>query len=93
MVKSIHHESFYETGTWIDESLGIYLGWAVIKNSFCDRIPLCNEKGDIVLIFSGEDFPDPETAGCLKERGHSFQTDGPEYLVHLYEEIQRFSPA
>jgi asparagine synthase (glutamine-hydrolysing) len=90
MVKSIHHESFYETGTWIDESLGIYLGWAVIKNSFCDRIPLCNEKGDIVLIFSGEDFPDPEMASRLKERGHSFQMDGPEYLVHLYEEDPAF---
>jgi asparagine synthase (glutamine-hydrolysing) len=90
MVKSIHHETFYQTGTWIDEALGIYLGWAVIQNSFCDRVPLCNEKGDVVLFFSGEDFPDPETVCRLKKRGHSFEMDGPEYLPHLYEEDPAF---
>ena len=34
MVEAIRHESFYETGTWIDEAAGIYLGWAFRKNSF-----------------------------------------------------------
>ena len=26
MVQALLHESFYETGTWIDESLGVYAG-------------------------------------------------------------------
>ncbi len=36
MVEAIRHESFYVTGTWIDESLGVYVGGAVRKNSFSD---------------------------------------------------------
>src|SRR5690348_7901347 len=90
MVESIRHESFYETGTWIDESLGIYVGWAVIRNSFCDRIPVQNEKGDVVLFFSGEDFPEPGTSEGLKQRGHSFEAGGPDYLVHQYEDDPSF---
>jgi asparagine synthase (glutamine-hydrolysing) len=90
MVEAIRHESFYETGTWIDESLGIYVGWVARKGSFCDGMPLTNERGDVVMVFSGEDFPEPGTALRLKERGHTLDAEGPSYLVHLYEEDQNF---
>jgi asparagine synthase (glutamine-hydrolysing) len=90
MVETIRHESFYETGTWVDESSGIYVGWATRKNSFSDGMPLCNERGNVVLVFSGEEFPEPGTAGRLKERGHAFETGGPSYLVHMSEEDPTF---
>ncbi len=90
MVKSICHESFYNTGTWIDESMGVYVGWTVRKNSFSDGMPLQNERGDVTLIFSGEEFPEPGTAGRLKERGHAVELKGPSYLVHGYEEDPAF---
>ena len=91
MVETLRHESFYVTGTWIDESLGVYVGWAARKNSFSDGMPLCNERGDVVLVFSGEEYPEPGTARRLKERGHSVAEKGPSYLVHLYEEDPSFS--
>jgi len=90
MVEAIRHESFYVTGTWIDESLGVYVGWAARKGSFSDGMPLCNEHGDTVLAFSGEEYPEPGTACRLKERGHSLAAEGPSYLVHLYEEDPAF---
>ena len=90
MVEALRHESFYVTGTWIDESLGVYVGWTALKNSFSDGMPLCNERGDISVIFSGEEYPEPGTARHLKERGHSFDEEGPAYLVHLYEEDPTF---
>src|SRR5258708_7568552 len=93
MVEALRHESFYETGTWIDERLGIYAGWIVRKNSFADGMPLCNEKGDRVLVFSGEEYPEPGTVGRLRERGHAVKTDGPSYLVHLSEETPAFPAA
>jgi asparagine synthase (glutamine-hydrolysing) len=91
MVESIHHESSYGTGTWVDESLGVYVGWAIRKRSFSDGMPLCNERGDVVLVFSGEEYPEPETARHLKERGHGLETEGPSYLVHRYEEDPAFT--
>src|SRR4051794_19088540 len=82
MVESIRHESFYSTGTWADEQSGVYVGWAARKNSFADGMPVCNEKGTLALAFAGEEFPEPETRRRLKERGHSFDAEGPAYLVH-----------
>src|SRR5437870_11441611 len=81
MVETLRHRSSYQTGAWIDESLGIYVGWAARENSFSDGMPLRNERGDVVLVFSGEEFPEPGTARRL---------DGLSYLVRLYEESSAF---
>jgi len=90
MVEALRHEDFYVSGTWIDGSLGLYVGWVVQKDSFSDGMPLRNEKNDITLIFSGEEFPRPGTIQRLKESGHDVDPDGPSYLVHLYEEDSSF---
>ena len=90
MVEALRHENFYATGTWVDESLGVYVGWIVRKDSFSDGMPLSNEQGDVVLVFSGEEFPEPGTARRLKERGHRLDAEGPSYLVHLYEDDHSF---
>jgi asparagine synthase (glutamine-hydrolysing) len=90
MVATIRHESSYVTDTWIDEPMGLYVGWAARKNSFCDGMPLSNERGDVSLVFSGEEYPEPGMAGLLKSRGHRVAADGASYLVHLYEEDPTF---
>ena len=90
MVQSMQHEPFYVSGTWIDETLGVYIGWVARENSFSDGMPVRNERGDAILVFSGEDYPQSGTARGLKERGHSFEDGGSSYLVHLYEEDPDF---
>jgi asparagine synthase (glutamine-hydrolysing) len=90
MVQVLNHQSFYETGTWIDESLGVYVGWTARRGSFCANMPLLNETGQTVLVFSGEEFPDPSTRTQLKSKGHEFQPRDASYLVHVYEEDAQF---
>jgi asparagine synthase (glutamine-hydrolysing) len=90
MVDALCHESFYVTGIWIEEQSGVYVGWVARHNSFSEGMPLHNEGGDVTLVFSGEDFREPDTARRLKERGHSCEEAGPSYLVHLYEEDPDF---
>src|SRR5271157_4773711 len=90
MLESLRHESFYTSGTWVDESQGVYAGWIARKNSFADGMPLVNETGEVCLLFSGEEYPEPGTALRLKERGHDVATEGPSYLVHLYEDDPSF---
>jgi asparagine synthase (glutamine-hydrolysing) len=90
MVDSIRHESFYRTGTSIDEANGVYIGWAERQGSFSDGMPVCNERGDVSLVFSGEDFPDPKLRNRLKQREHQFPPNGPGYLVHTYEDDPEF---
>jgi asparagine synthase (glutamine-hydrolysing) len=86
MVESIRHQDFYEKGTWIDESLGVYVGWVARKNSFADKMPVCNGRGDVVLMFSGEDFPDPASVRAVHVRGEGSAS----YLVHIYENDPTF---
>lgn len=86
MTEAIHHETFYNFGTWADPDQGVYVGWAARKGSFADGMPLRNESGDITLIFSGEEFPEPNVTTRLKEHGHAVQSDGSSYLVHRYED-------
>jgi asparagine synthase (glutamine-hydrolysing) len=90
MVEALRHESFYVTGTWVDENLGVYAGWVARKDSFSDGMPLRNERDGLVLIFSGEEFPEPGTTQRLRERGHRFAEAGPSYLVHLAKEDPSF---
>ena len=90
MVETLRHENFYIAGTWVNEALGAYAGWVARKGSFSDKMPLRNEKGDVVLIFSGEEFPEDDTRDRLRDRGHMFDRTGPSYLVHLYEEDTTF---
>ena len=90
MVDTLRHEDYYVTGTWSDESLGVYVGWAARKDSFSDGMPLRNERGDVVLVFSGEEFPEPGTVQRLKQQGHEFDPTGSSYLVHRYEEEPSF---
>src|ERR1019366_1357713 len=72
------------------ESSGVYVGWVARRGSFSDGMPLRNEHGDVVLAFSGEEFPEPGTAQRLKAKEHEFDVAGPSYLVHLYEEDPSF---
>jgi asparagine synthase (glutamine-hydrolysing) len=90
MLETLRHESFYVSGTWVDESLGVYVGWVARRGSFADRMPLHNERGDVTLVFSGEEFPETSTVQALQERGHAVNPGGPSYLVHRYEEEPDF---
>ena len=55
MLGTLRHEPFYTTGTWCDESLGVYIGWTARAGSFSDGMPLVSEQGNAILVFSGED--------------------------------------
>jgi asparagine synthase (glutamine-hydrolysing) len=87
MVKCLKHEPFYTNGTYVNEELGLWSGWACHEGAFGDCLPIWNEKKDICLLFSGEDFADQADIDELKKRGHEFGLDDASYLVHLYEEM------
>ena len=87
MVKSLMHEPFYMDGIYVNEKLGLWSGWTCHKGTFADCLPIWNEKKDICILFSGEDFADQADINALKMRGHKFGSDDASYLVHLYEEL------
>jgi len=90
MLASLLHKDSYVHGLWADRRMGVYVGWAERQGSFSSQMPLRNERGDKILIFSGEEYPDPGIHAQLKERGHVLETNRADYLVHLSEEDPRF---
>jgi asparagine synthase (glutamine-hydrolysing) len=86
MAKCLVHEPFYTDGTYINKELGLWSGWACHQGTFGDCLPIWNEKKDICLLFSGEDFTDRADIDALRMRGHEFGPDDASYLIHLYEE-------
>jgi asparagine synthase (glutamine-hydrolysing) len=90
MLKTVQHERFYSSGTWANDSLGVYVGWTALKGSFSDHMPIGNEREDIQLFFSGEDYSDLSTTQKLQGRGHRIGPTESAYLVHLYEEDPGF---
>src|SRR5947208_8903035 len=87
MVECHTYEPFYTDGTYVNEELGLWSGWACYKEAFWDCLPIWNEKKDICLLFSGEDFADQADIDALRMRGHEFGSVDASYLVHLYEEM------
>jgi len=85
MLGAIRHEPFYATGSRSNENLGAYVGWTAQPGSFADGMPLENEQGDVALVFSGEEYPDPETRRRL-----AGERPGPAYLLRAYEQDPAF---
>jgi asparagine synthase (glutamine-hydrolysing) len=90
MVGTLRHEHFYVTGTWVDQSLGVYVGWVARAGSSSDGMPLVSEQGNATLVFSGEDHREPSTPDKLKKQGQAAEPGGSGYLVRLYEEEPTF---
>lgn len=92
MVQTIRHESFYVSGSWADESMGLYVGWAERRGSFCDTgpFPLTNHQTGTTLLFSGEDYTESTGSEHLAQRGHEKSSGGPLYLLNRYEGASDF---
>ncbi|MGH9489435.1 MAG: asparagine synthase-related protein, partial [Terriglobales bacterium] len=94
MQLTLLHEPFYRSGLWEDAAHGIYAGWVAREGSFADGMPLRSEggteRGEITLLYGGEEYPEPGLREALRRRGHEVAADGPDYLVHRYEEESDF---
>lgn len=90
MRRVLVHEPFYRSGMWEDAGLGVYAGWVARESSFADGMPLRNETGDVTLLAGGEEFPEPGLRAELRRCGHAVPDDGPDYLVHRFEEEPDF---
>src|ERR1043165_8408588 len=90
MVSALNQASEYETGTWMDESLCAYAGWTARSNSFSAGMPLHNHRGDVTLLFSGEEYPAPGTARGRQEHGLNHERNRASYLVDCYQDDVQF---
>ena len=60
MIASMQHEKFHVSGSYSAPELGVFVGWVALEDSFADCQPILSERGDVVLLLSGECFSDPD---------------------------------
>ncbi|HTF68536.1 MAG TPA: hypothetical protein VK638_38250, partial [Edaphobacter sp.] len=56
MVQALCHEPFYESGTWVDEPSGVYVGWITREDAAPGGRPIENGRGDKTLLLTGEEY-------------------------------------
>jgi asparagine synthase (glutamine-hydrolysing) len=90
MLEAMRHEPFYRSGTWTDDSSGVYVGWMERDDPGHATMPQQSEDGRRVLAFSGQEFPAPGAVQTLRDLGHRFGPERNAHLVHLAEEDVAF---
>jgi asparagine synthase (glutamine-hydrolysing) len=90
MVEALQHEKFYVSGTWVDESLGLYVGWVSRTNAFSEGMPLRSDRDDLTLMFSGEDFSDSHINQEEADPKERDTTSSPTYLMRRAESDGNF---
>ena len=85
MTRCMLHEPSYVSGTYANEDVGLCIGWVSHGGSFSDCMPLWNERRDVCLIFSGEDFMSAEDVRRCVGPGCDFAPGSARYLMALYE--------
>jgi asparagine synthase (glutamine-hydrolysing) len=78
MVECMLHGPTYARGTYFAPELGCYLGWVSHAGSYDDCNPVLDDRGEVVLIFSGEHF--------AHDKGRSSHSS-PRCLLKRYIEI------
>ena len=87
MLTSLLHESFYKSGTFVNEQLGLSIGWAAHPGSFADGMPVWNESKSICLFFSGEDYQCRNGIHRAATEGRQIIEENAGNIVRLYEEL------
>ncbi len=87
MTRCMLHEPSYVSGSYAHPDLGVHVGWVSHGGSFADCMPLWNERRDVCLVFSGEDFMDSGEARQLCGQQIDARAANANYLLALYEAV------
>ncbi|GAC1367305.1 MAG: asparagine synthase (glutamine-hydrolyzing) [Ktedonobacteraceae bacterium] len=87
MIRSIAHRGPDDSGSYLNGPLGLGFARLSIIDLSGGHQPMCNETGDIWLVFNGEIWNYKGLRKELLEKGHQFRTNSDtETIIHAYEE-------
>lgn len=87
MNASLQHRGPDDEGYYQDSHARLAMRRLSIIDLQCGRQPICNESGDMWVIYNGEIYNFQRLRAELEQRGHLFKTHADtEIIVHAYEE-------
>ncbi|HYO87533.1 MAG TPA: asparagine synthase (glutamine-hydrolyzing), partial [Candidatus Limnocylindrales bacterium] len=92
MCCAIHHRGPDHSGLLVQQGAQFSLGLgsqrlSIIDLSDAGNMPICNEAGDVWIVYNGELYNHRELRAELEARGHQYSSNtDTETIVHAYEE-------
>lgn len=88
MCRRLRHRGPDDEGYYITPSIALTMRRLAIVDPHTGRQPICNETGDVWVVFNGEIYNHAAIRRSLQEQGHIFRTDhsDTEVVVHAYEQ-------
>jgi len=87
MLKCMMHEPFYDSEDFVDEAIGVYAGLVSHRrNSHAENMPIFNEKKNVALILSGENFHSSENGVGVRRGGAGYSERNLDSLIHMYDD-------
>lgn len=87
MIRLLAHRGPDDSGMHIDGPIGLGFARLSIIDISGGHQPMCNETGEIWIVFNGEIWNYKELRQDLQAKGHLFRTNSDtETIVHAYEE-------
>jgi asparagine synthase (glutamine-hydrolysing) len=86
MVESMRHETYYVGDRYVNEDIGLQVGWLSHPRSLGESMPLVSHDKKVILIIVGEHFPQackPSTNGNGSDPHHG------QDMLRLYQESER----
>jgi len=83
MIAAMQHEQSYRGGEYINEDIGLYLGWTAHAGSFSDGMPVVSDSGDATLIFAGEHHASGRGPATARDIIKLYEDIGDEFVVRL----------
>jgi asparagine synthase (glutamine-hydrolysing) len=88
MKTALTHRGPDGSGLLVDGRVGLAHTRLAIIDVARGEQPMCNEDGDIWIVFNGEIYNHAELRPALEARGHRYRTrSDTETILHLYEEM------
>jgi asparagine synthase (glutamine-hydrolysing) len=85
MVAAMRHDLQSTSGTYVDEALGLGVGWVSHRDSYADCMPLVAQDANVVIVFQGEHFSSPAQLTRLGETASGARSRNALQLLAMYE--------
>lgn len=88
MITTIAHRGPDGEGVWVDGAIGLgHRRLAIVDLTPAGHQPMCNDSGELVIVYNGELYNHLEIRKELASLGHSFHSrSDTETILHAYEE-------
>src|SRR5688572_23749135 len=83
MLGTLRHTPESNSGTYVDESAGLWVGWVCHRDAYSDCMPLVAKNEEVVIVFHGEHYADSDEGRRLKDAGYAAEPGTARYLLDL----------